>query len=138
MLLSKCVWEPDPDSPGMYRCTGHAAGCRQRTASRDSMRIPCRAGAGTATPGEVKRIIRAESPAKPREKPDRPTELPRCVHRSIEPVGAVECQLCGGRTKMEPVYQCELYGRVTERKVKAGGKDRLPDCLSCRDREPAI
>lgn len=58
-----------------------------------------------------------------------------CVHRG--PVSRTElCQVCGEKTKHEPIYACDLHGECALRRYKAGQKPK--SCLSCEDRTPFV
>lgn len=70
-------------------------------------------------------------------KPEVHTDPPRCIFLG-ESKREVECQLCGGKTRMEKVYECHhepSHGEVTVRRYKTGTKERLHNCLDCKDRQ---
>lgn len=68
---------------------------------------------------------------------ERPVPQPPapCVHRSSEPVGEVECELCGQRKILVPVYECIKFGRCTERRYGNRSTDARSTqaCLSCSE-----
>lgn len=63
-----------------------------------------------------------------------PQDLP-CIHRSANPVATIACELCGGRTRMVPVYQCKLLGECTLSRAKSGRRNAPACCLGCDQRQ---
>lgn len=65
-------------------------------------------------------------------------ELPRCRHRSVQPVGEVECDLCGGHKTKLPVYDCALFGRCTPRRYGTRTEEarRVVACVGCEKHSP--
>lgn len=57
-----------------------------------------------------------------------------CPHRSPEPTGEVACELCGGQTRMVPIYACVLHGECALSRTKSGTKGEYRQCLTCEDR----
>lgn len=58
-----------------------------------------------------------------------------CRHRSAEPVTDVQCELCGGKDRREPVYRCALHHLCTLKRYRRIGQPALPCCERCEDRE---
>lgn len=68
---------------------------------------------------------------------ERLPDPPPCIHKG-EQTRVIECQLCGERDRMEPVYVCSIYGECTVRKFKSGTVGALPTCLGCTHYEPSF
>lgn len=48
-----------------------------------------------------------------------------------EPIGTVDCELCGGRRQVADVYACKLFQRCTM--SRPVGPDPPKSCLTCED-----
>ena len=53
-----------------------------------------------------------------------------CVHRGAQ-IGERECQTCGNKGKIEPVYICTVHGRCMMRKWRVEGEQGIAICLAC-------
>lgn len=70
--------------------------------------------------------------------PNGPAEVPQpitaerwpCVHRGAK-IGERECQTCGNKWKIEPVYICTVHGRCMMRKWRVEGEAGIAICLAC-------
>ncbi len=73
---------------------------------------------------------------------DRPpqyqAELPRCRHRGAKPIDRVQCDLCGGRSMLAPVYYCEKFDRCTTRRYGTRTQEArsMPACMTCAEHSP--
>lgn len=62
-------------------------------------------------------------------------QLPRCIHRGLDELESVKCELCGNREILVPVYACSLHQRCTERRFGNSSdlSRNLAACTSCAD-----
>lgn len=67
------------------------------------------------------------------------TPLPPCRHRSLDPAGHVECELCGQRKVLVPVFVCAKYGQCTERRFgnRSSTARQMHSCLTCSEYQPS-
>lgn len=56
-----------------------------------------------------------------------------CLHRG-EQIDTRECQTCGSRGVIEPVYACGLHGKCMMRPWRVQGEEGVQICLRCEDR----
>mgnify|MGYP003632022074 CR=1 FL=1 len=64
--------------------------------------------------------------------------LERCQHRSIEPIEKIECDLCGSRKRLIPVFSCEKFTECSEQRIgtRAERLRNMPCCLTCGEYIP--
>lgn len=64
-----------------------------------------------------------------------PPSLPRCIHRGLEELDSVKCELCGNREVLVPVYSCTLHERCTERRFGNSSvlSRTMAACTACLD-----
>ncbi|MDB5387175.1 MAG: hypothetical protein JWM11_2821 [Planctomycetaceae bacterium] len=60
-------------------------------------------------------------------------QLMRCQHRGVAPIGEVQCDLCGGRGMLVPIFQCQLFGTCTQRRFGTRTKHarEMASCAGC-------
>jgi len=56
-----------------------------------------------------------------------------CLHRGPQ-IDTRECQTCGSRGKIEPVYECAANGRCMMRPWRVEGEEGIAICLRCDER----
>jgi hypothetical protein len=63
-----------------------------------------------------------------------PADPLECVHRGPLTGATHQCEVCGRRHRIEPVYECAIHGTCTLRRWK-NGSDHEPMCIRCYDIE---